>query len=135
MPEVFRFSGFSALPLLAASLVAGPAVAETLQTPLLPGGHATAPTAFVPATSGAGIRTPSVSTALATALSVDGPSQRNPNSYNSPAVQVGVAAAVSIDGNSSAAARNSNATLGGPAAPAPQPGAPAVQVAPLQTFP
>jgi hypothetical protein len=45
-----------------------------------------------------------VSTALSTALSVNGPSSRNPGGILSPSVQVAVGTAVSIGGNASAAA-------------------------------
>jgi hypothetical protein len=71
-----------------------PATQHGIGSPFLLGGDG----------SGAGFRGPNVSTALSTALSVNGPSRRNPNAVLSPSVQVAVGTAVSIDGNASAIA-------------------------------
>jgi hypothetical protein len=71
-----------------------PTTQRSIGSPFLLGGDA----------SGAGFRGPNVSTALSTALSVNGPSRKNPAAVFSPSVQVAVGTAVSIDGNASATA-------------------------------
>jgi hypothetical protein len=98
-------SAFAALTLFAAPLVS-PASAGNLQKQGFPSTPHTTSKPFVLGGdgSGTGFRAPSVSTALSTALSVNGPSRRNPNGIRSPSVQVAVGTAVAIDGNASALA-------------------------------
>jgi hypothetical protein len=105
MRRVRLFSALAVLTLFAAPLVSpasagSPQRHELVRLPNAIG----APLLFRGDGSGTGFQAPSVSTALSTALSVNGPSSRNPGGILSPSVQVAVGTAVSIGGNASAAA-------------------------------
>jgi hypothetical protein len=105
MRRVRLFSVLAVLALSAAPLVSPASAGSPQRHGVGAQPHAAgAPFLFRGDGSGLAFQGPGVSTALSTALSVNGPSRRNPGGILSPSVQVAVGTAVSIGGEASAAA-------------------------------
>jgi hypothetical protein len=104
MRRVRLFSALAVLTLFAAPLASPASAGSPQQHGAVGLPHAAGAPLLFRGDGGTGFQAPGVSTALSTALSVNGPSRRNPDGIFSPSVQVAVGTAVSIGGEASAAA-------------------------------